>query len=174
MILDMATSAAPEGKVRALLAARQPVPQGWVITSEGLPTTDPADLYGPPRGALLPFGGHKGFGLAVMIDALAGGLSGASCCHLADAPMEGKTDGVLLLALSVEAFLPLSLFVERVRDMIRHVKSSPPGTGLSEVVVPGEIEAARKARTRQEGIPIADALWQELMAISSRLGAGPG
>jgi uncharacterized oxidoreductase len=170
LVLDMATSAAPEGKIRAMLAASKPIPEGWVITHAGRSTTNPADLYGPTLGALLPFGGHKGFGLAVMIDALAGILSGAGCCHEIDAPMEGKTDGVFLMALSVDAFLPLSLFVEQVGALIRHVKSSPLATGFEEVLVPGEIEARRRARARQDGIAVADAVWHELTAMLDRLG----
>ncbi len=79
LLLDMATSVAPEGRVRAMLSAGKPVPRGWLIDANGKGTTNPADLYGPPRGALLPFGGHKGFGLSMLVDALAGGLSGAGC-----------------------------------------------------------------------------------------------
>jgi uncharacterized oxidoreductase len=170
LVLDMATSAAPEGKIRAMLAAGKPIPDGWVITHEGRSTTNPADLYGPPRGGLLPFGGHKGFGLAVMIDALAGILSGAGCCHEVDAPMDGKTDGVFLMALSVDAFLPVSHFAEQVSALIRHVKSSPLASGVEEVLVPGEIEARRRARARQDGIEVADAVWHDLAAMLDRLG----
>jgi uncharacterized oxidoreductase len=76
LLLDMATSVVPEGKIRAVQTAGQPIPEGWIIDHRGQPATSPAELYGPPRGALLPFGGHKGFGLAMLINALAGGLSG--------------------------------------------------------------------------------------------------
>jgi len=169
LILDIATSAAPEGKIRALLAARKPIPENWVVTHDGRSTTSPADLYGPPRGALLPFGGHKGFGLAVMIDALAGGLSGAGCCHQADAPMDGKTDGVFLMAISVDAFLPLGAFRQEVRALTHHLKSTPPAPGLEEVLVPGEIEARRKARAQREGIAIEDAVWDNLTTILQRV-----
>jgi uncharacterized oxidoreductase len=79
LLLDMATSAAPEGKVRALLTAGRTIPEGWVITHEGQPTTNPADLYGPPRGALLPFGGHKGFALAMLIGRNCGWRNGRPC-----------------------------------------------------------------------------------------------
>ena len=169
LVLDIATSAAPEGKIRAAVGAQSPIPQGWVTTHDGQATTNPADLYGPPRGALLPFGGHKGFGLAVMIDALAGGLSGAGCCHNADAPMDGKTDGALLMAISVESFLPLNLFADQVRDLIHHVKSSPPAMGCDEVVVPGEIEARRIAQAARDGIALEDAVWKDLLDIMGRL-----
>jgi uncharacterized oxidoreductase len=167
LVLDIATSAAPEGKVRALRAAGQPVPEGWVITAAGSTTTDPADLYGPPRGALLPFGGHKGFGLAFMIDALAGGLSGAGCCCDPDAPLEGKSDGVFLLAIHVEAFCAPADFQEDVRQLIAHVKSSPPQPGVTEVFVPGELEARRKQQRLREGIPIDEGIWQSVVELAS-------
>lgn len=170
LILDMATSVAPEGKVRSLLTAGKPIPEGWIVKPDGNSTTNPADLYGPPRAALTPFGGYKGFGLSVLIDALAGGLSGAGCCHEADAPMEGKTDGVLLIAISVDAFLPREFFEAQIRAMANHVKSSPLVPGSAEILVPGELEARCKARAKHEGLLLNDALWSELAAIMRRLG----
>ncbi len=125
LMFDFATSVAPEGRVRSLMTAGQPLPAGWIIDHEGHPSTNSADLYGPPRGALLPFGGHKGFGLSMLIDALAGGLSGAGCCTSADRPMDGKTDGVFLLAINVASFCPLAEFQSLVTKLIGHVKSCP-------------------------------------------------
>jgi uncharacterized oxidoreductase len=169
LVLDIATSAAPEGKVRALRAAGKPVPEGWVMDATGAMTTDPADLYGPPRGALFPVGGHKGFGLALMIDILAGGLSGAGCCIDAGAPLAGKTDGVFLLAVNVEAFCAPAEFQEQVRQLVRHVKSSPPQAGgFTEVLVPGELEAKRRQQRLREGIPLDEGIWRHVMELSSR------
>ncbi len=78
LLLDIATSVAPEGKIRALAQQDLPAPEGWLIDAQGRPTTNARDLYATPAGALLPLGGaagHKGFGLALMIDVLAGALS---------------------------------------------------------------------------------------------------
>jgi uncharacterized oxidoreductase len=168
LVLDIATSIAPEGKVRALRAAGQPMPEGWAVTSDGGSTTDPDDLYGPPRGALLPFGGHKGFGLAVMVEALAGGLSGAGCCWSTEASLEAPSDGVFMVALRVEAFCPLAVFHEQIQKMIRHIKTSPPAAGFEAVLVPGEPEASMRARRLHEGVPIQDAVWQTLEAVFDR------
>jgi uncharacterized oxidoreductase len=165
LVLDVATSVAPEGKVRACRAAGKPIPEGWVVAADGRPTTDPADLYGPPRGALLPFGGHKGFGLGLVVDALAGILSGAGCCTDPAAPLEGQTDGVFLVAIRIEAFCPLPLFREQVALLVRHVKSSPPAPGFEAVLVPGEPEAGERARREREGIPIEEGVWQALRAV---------
>ena len=99
-MLDIATSVAPEGKVRAMLAAGKQLPAGWLIDARGEPTTDPAALYADPPATLLPLGGpfgHKGFGLAFMIDVLAGVLTGAGHCR------RGATyagDGLLAIALN--------------------------------------------------------------------------
>jgi uncharacterized oxidoreductase len=170
LVLDMATSIAPEGRVRALRTAGKLLPEGWVVTAAGQPTTNPADLYGPPRGALLPFGGHKGFGLAMIVDALAGGLSGAGCCSSTEAPLDGRTDGVFLLAIRVDAFVPLDLFGRQIEQLIRHVKDSPPAAGVQAVLVPGELEAQERARRLREGIPVSDGIWQLIRDLLQRLG----
>jgi uncharacterized oxidoreductase len=83
-ILDFGTSATAEGKVRVKRIAGQSVPLGWILDADGHPTTDPSKLYGDPPGSILPMGGdqaYKGFGLAFMIEMLAGGLSGGKCSH---------------------------------------------------------------------------------------------
>jgi uncharacterized oxidoreductase len=170
LLLDFATSVTPEGKVRTMLTAGQELPPGWIVDHRGQPSTNPADLYGPPRGALLPFGGHKGFGLAMLIDALAGGLSGAGCCTTADQPMDGKTDGALLLALRVEDFCPLADFRALVSRLVAHVKSSPPAPGIAEVVVPGELESRTRAQRLHNGLPVQMGTWNLLVECAARAG----
>jgi uncharacterized oxidoreductase len=170
LLLDIATSAVPEGKIRALLAAGRAIPEGWVIDHRGRSTTNPADLYGPPRGALLPFGEHKGFGLAVLIDALAGGLSGAGCCWDPNAPLAGQTDGALLLAVQIEAFCPLVEFRRHISRLIQHIKSSPPAPGIAEVLTPGELEASTRRQRLKEGIPVETATWQMIQPIMDQVG----
>jgi uncharacterized oxidoreductase len=167
LVLDIATSVAPEGKVRAMLATGQAVPEGWIIDHRGQPTTNPGALYGPPRGALLPFGGHKGFGLAVLIDALAGGLSGAGCCSDVNAPMGGKTDGVFLVVIDVAAFGDRTAFQQQIEQLVRHVKSCPAAPGHEEVLVPGEREQRTRRSRLQDGIPVEEATWRLLEPLLS-------
>src|SRR5258708_1778305 len=155
----------PEGKCWLVQWCGLSIPEGWTIDHQGQPATDAAELYGPPRGALLPFGGHKGFGLAMLIDALAGGLSGAGCCTDASSPMGGKTDGVFLIAVSIAAFRPLLEFQRTIGRLVHHVKSSPPAPGLPEVLVPGELEARIRHHRLREGIPIEPATWEVLQQI---------
>ncbi|HWB12810.1 MAG TPA: Ldh family oxidoreductase [Pirellulales bacterium] len=159
IVLDIATSVAPEGKVRAAQTAGRMLPPGWVVDHRGQPASDPAALYGPPTGALLPFGGHKGFGLAMLVDALAGGLSGAGCCTDAGAPKAGETDGVFIVVVKIAAFQGLSDFRQNMGRLTRHVKSSPPSEAGVEVLVPGELEAKTRRRRLLEGIPVEPATW---------------
>ena len=170
IMLDIATSVAPEGKIRTAQTAGQSLPDGWLIDHHGRPSTNPDDLYDSPRGALLPFGGHKGFGLAMIIDALAGGLSGAGCCHDPDAPLAVKTDGVLVMALNVAAFGAAPDFHRQIRQLIEHVKSSPPAPGTEEVITPGELEARSRRSQLERGLTIDDATWRSIQPTLARLG----
>jgi uncharacterized oxidoreductase len=174
LLLDIATSVVPEGKVRAAAAAGKSIPEGWVIDHQGRPASEPAALYGPPRGAILPFGGHKGFALAMLIDALAGGLSGAGCCTDVNTPMGGKTDGIFLVAVKIEAFTPLVAFQRTTGELVRHVKSSPPAPGVQEIMVPGELEARTRSLRLREGIPIEVNTWDALQSLLKRLMAIEG
>ncbi|HEV3342482.1 MAG TPA: Ldh family oxidoreductase [Pirellulales bacterium] len=178
LMLDIATSVAPEGKVRAAQVAGRMLPPGWVVDHQGRPATDPAALYGPPAGALLPFGGHKGSGLSMLVDALAGGLSGAGCCTDPSAPKTGTTDGVFIVVVKVAAFQVLADFRENMGRVAQHVKSSPPSEDATEVLVPGELEARTRRRRLLEGIPVEPATWQAIERlvnpVPSPSGRGPG
>ena len=169
LMLDIATSVAPEGKIRSMLTAGKMIPAGWVVDHRGRATKNPADLYGPPRGGLLPFGGHKGFGLSMLVDALAGGLSGAGCCTDADTPMAGKTDGVLMIAIDISAFCPLADFANMIQRQMTHVKSAPPVPGSSGVMVPGELEGRTRRERLRDGIPIDPGAWQLIEQAASAL-----
>jgi hydroxycarboxylate dehydrogenase B len=170
ILLDMATSVAPEGKVRARYQAGKPLPAGWLIDSQGQPTTDPADFYHDPVGALLPLGGpvgYKGFGLGFMIDILAGALSGAGCCEVPSPPL---SDAMLAIAIDVTRFTPLDDFKRRVAGLTRFVKSSPTAPGYEEVFVPGEVEARTRERRLAEGIPVEQGTWELIDRIRVRFG----
>jgi uncharacterized oxidoreductase len=170
VFLDIATSVAPEGKLRAFRQRGVSVPEGWIIDHLGRPTTDPADFYGPPSGALLPLGGsagHKGFGLAFMMDILAGALSGAGCSR-PNAHPDGE--GLFLMAIDVQQFIPLEQFCDHVSQLVEHVKSTPPAAGFQEVLVPGEYEHHQEQLRRSEGILVEDKTWTEIAAIAHQLG----
>jgi uncharacterized oxidoreductase len=172
IVLDIATSIVPEGRIRQLHSSGQPAAEGWIIDSRGNPTTDPGDFYGPPPGALLPLGsaaGHKGFGLGLVVDLLAGGLSMAGCCR-ADAPEVPTGDGVLAMAIDISSFTPLEDFLHHVDGLVDHVKSSRLNPGYREILVPGEPESrAREDRVRN-GVPVDEATWLQIEDTAAALG----
>jgi uncharacterized oxidoreductase len=172
LVLDMATSVAPEGKIRDCYQNGKAVPAGWLADSQGKPTVDAKDFY-ESGGALLPLGGpagYKGFGLGFMIDILAGALSGAGCCR-PNAP-EPK-DGLLMIALDIKRFVPMAAYYEQVSALVAHMKSCPPAPGCREVYVPGEIEFKKEQMRRREGIELSQATWQALQDVGASLGLKP-
>ncbi|TDD43535.1 Ldh family oxidoreductase [Nonomuraea terrae] len=160
VVMDWATAAMAEGKLGLLRAAGSPAPEGVVVDPEGRPSTDPADFY--RGGALLPFGGHKGYGLSVLIE-LVGGLltgTGAAC-----SPEYDGTFGTVVTAVDVTAFVDLDVYVAQVEAFCEALRASGPG-----VVVPGEPEAGTRAERLKEGIPVPAPVWAELTGLASRLG----
>ena len=171
MVLDMATSIVPEGKIRVKVRRDEEIPNDWVLDSQGRPTTNPADLYGPPVGAILPFGGHKGYGLMLAIEALSGVLSGGGHARPAVADSwftHGSTFSIM--AIEVESFRSLTEFTDDVDEMLCHMKSSPPVTPDAEVLVPYEIESREKARRLANGIMIEDTTWDKVAHIAGTVG----
>lgn len=170
LVLDMATSMAPEGKIRDHALRGANLPEGWIVDSQGRPSCDPSDFYGSPAGSILPLGGpagHKGFGLALMIDVLAGALSGAGCCREEQVPAR---DGVLLIAMDVEQFSDRVAFYQQIGQLIAYVKSCPPAPGFPGIFVPGELEYREAQQRRLSGIKVDDNIWQQIEAIAARLG----
>ncbi|MCA1685763.1 MAG: Ldh family oxidoreductase, partial [Planctomycetia bacterium] len=105
VVLDFGTSVVAEGKVRVYHINKQPVPEGWLLDPDGLPTTDPSVLYNAPLGSILPMGGaqaYKGFGLALVLDMLSGGLTGGRSSHPGAPPARGNN--VVFIAFDPEQF----------------------------------------------------------------------
>ena len=167
IILDIATAVAPEGKVRDYRNRQKEVPAGWILDHQGRPTTNPNDLYEPaPGGSLQPLGGsagYKGFGLSVMIDILAGGLSGAGCCRAEEV---AASDGITMLAIKIENFAAAGSYYDQVKALVEHLKSCPPAPGFQEVFVPGEHEFLRREQRLAEGIEVDDVTWTALTESS--------
>ena len=169
IVLDMTTSVVAEGKIRVQRNCGASVPEGWIIDADGESTTDPAAFYGPPRGGLLPFGGaagHKGYGLSVLVEILGGALSGAGCAGSGSR----NGNGVLLLVVDIERFVPMESYMSEVGQLVEFVKSSPLSPGHTEIWVPGEIESRERA-VRSEGFEVDEQTWAEVVACADRLGA---
>lgn len=170
IVLDMASSVAPEGKVRVRFQAGKELPPGWMINAVGEPTTNAADFYNEPGGSLLPLGaayGYKGYGLAFMIDILAGALSGAGCSE-AGKPI--TTDGVLAIALDIEKFSPLAPFTDKIACLSEYVQSCRTAPGVAGIQLPGDPELRTRQERLRSGIPIEQGTWDLIAGVAQRLG----
>ncbi len=171
LIFDMATSATAGFKVRlAALQGRQ-LPPGLILDAAGRPTTDPKDYL--EGGFILPVGGehaqHKGYGLAMVVDALAGVMTGAGFARSAGVT-HGK-EGQFFLAFDPELFLPRDEFLARIDAQIEQAKASERLPGVEEILVPGECGQRRRRALLQRGtVPLGDVTWQTLERTCAELG----
>ncbi len=165
IVVDFATSVLAEGKLKVALADGAAVAPGAIIDADGNPTEDPADFYA--GGSLLSAQGHKGYGLAVAIEALGGALSG-----MGPAMIPGYRDGngMFVLALEPEAFTPADRFLSQVEEMAEALLSAPAAPGAQAVVLPGDPEARSAERRLRDGIPIAEKTWVQLRRLADELG----
>ncbi len=170
IVMDMTTTVVAEGKVRVKRNRNEDTPDGWLLDPEGRPTNDPHALYGDPPGSILPLGGtaagHKGYGLNIAIELLAGVLSGTGCIG----KDQQNSNGVLLITLDVAQFLPLDDFYREADIFIEHVKSSPTAPGFDEILLPGEIESKVKRQRAVEGIFVEEETWNQVLAWGRKFG----
>jgi uncharacterized oxidoreductase len=164
MVLDFATSVVAEGKLRVKLNRKESAPAGWIIDAEGHPTTDPQKFYGAPRGALLAMGEHKGYGLALVVEILAGILSGTGAARPESGPVH---NGTLMLVIDPTRFLPLESFHAQVRALFEFVKSAPLAETSKGILVPGEPEERTEADRRANGIFIEEETWAQILAVEA-------
>jgi uncharacterized oxidoreductase len=165
VVVDISTCAIAVGKVRVALHSKKALPENCVIDAEGRPTTNPGDLYGPPEGALLSFGGHKGYALALLSDILAGALSGAGCSR----PEATRVaNSFLAVVLDISQFRDRQAFDTDVNQLVEYVKSSKLAPGFTEILIPGEPERKERAHREKHGIPVADETWRQICETARR------
>jgi LDH2 family malate/lactate/ureidoglycolate dehydrogenase len=170
VVLDIGTSVCAEGKVRVAFNKGKSVPPGWLLDEKGKETTDPSVLYREPRGSILPLGGpqaYKGFGIGLLLDMFAGGLSGAPCSR-PDAP-NLVANAVLFILLDISQFAGASHFLQEIQALSESVRTCPRAEGVSEILLPGDPERREKGRRLKEGIPLDDGTWKQLVAAAERL-----
>src|SRR5258708_10216586 len=172
IILDMATSRLPVGKIRVARNKKQPIVPGALIDAQGRPTTDPADYYATPPGTLLTFGEHKGYALALVVELFAGALTAARTVSLAENAPKGITNNISSLIVDPGSIAPARAYYDELEAMTRWVKASPP-SGADPVMVPGDPERRSRAKRLAEGIPIDAGTWRAVAEGAARGGGKP-
>jgi LDH2 family malate/lactate/ureidoglycolate dehydrogenase len=169
IILDMAVSVAARAKIRNALKRGESIPPTWATDKDGKSTTDPQAAL---DGFLLPIGGHKGYGLALIVDLFAGLLSGAAyLTHVkswSDHPELPQDLGHFFFVIDAGRLGPPQWLADRMQDFIAILHSTPPADPDAPVLVPGEIEMRSLARRRREGIAIDADLHSRLVAFAGR------
>ena len=160
ILFDIAAAASAEGKLKVARNKGLPVPDNTIIDAKGQPTNDPNDFYGPPSGAILPFGGHKGYGLCLVAELLAGAVTGNGCSREGVKRLE---QGMLSIFLNPTAAQSADSFAQEVRRYVDFVKTSRPTDPEGEVLVPGEVEARMREKRTSEGIDLDDNTWGQLV-----------
>ncbi len=164
IFFDFATSAVAHGKLQVAADRGELVPEGWIIDKAGRPTRQPQAQF--DDGAILPFGGHKGYALSVMIELMGGGLSGAGFPLL---PGYRWDQGTVLLAIDIAAFQPVDEFKVQAAAFLAHLKATPRAPGVAEILLPGELEWRMKAVREREGIPLPAVTWARIQAAGASI-----
>ena len=174
IVLDMATTVAAYGKVKTAAQRGEQMPEGWMIDREGQPLTDPTKSE---DGFLLPIGGPKGYGLALMFGLLAGTLNGAAFGKdVIDFNADFKTatnTGQFVVAIDIASFSDVGTFKSNVDNIYRTMKNSPTLPGYDEVLLPGEQSHKKRMNRIKNGIPLHDELLETLNKTARDLGVEP-
>jgi LDH2 family malate/lactate/ureidoglycolate dehydrogenase len=182
-LLDMATSAAANNKIKVYGLNGKPIPAGWVFDDQGNSVTDPDAalriVYETKKGGLTPLGGtaemssHKGYGLALMVHILGGALPGASFSPIRVLTQKASDPdrlGHFFMAIDPKAFRPEGAFEEDLDAVIDVLHATPPLDPAAPVLVPGDPEAAARERRLREGIPLPDSLLTKLRKVCESSG----
>jgi len=170
IVLDMATTVAAYGKVKTALQRGEMMPEGWMVDRDGKPLTDPKRAN---EGFLLPIGGYKGYGLALIIGLLAGTLNGAAMGRdVVDFNADDTTPtntGQAVLAISLDAFGEADAFMRRVDEVIRTLRGSARMPGVDRIRLPGEVSHATRLDRLENGVPIPAPLLTSLESLAGTL-----
>jgi hydroxycarboxylate dehydrogenase B len=168
VVLDFATSRVAAGKLRVALNEGKKLPPGYLIDAHGNEANDAAVFF-RENGAMLPFGEHKGSGLALACELMAGVLTGGGAMQ-ADIPNHGVKNGMFSIVLDPARFGDTGWMEREMATLFGWVKSSPPRPGVEEVMVAGEPERKSRAKRLEDGIPIDANSWKELIGAAQQVG----
>lgn len=164
-IVDYATSVIAEGKIQVARSKGTELPEGCILDKNGAPSVKPADFY--DGGALLAFGKHKGYALA-MFTCLLGGLAGTFDAET------GRMGGIFMQTIDVNAFTPVADYQKGVRAFLDVIKATPPASGFDEVLAPGDFESRYRAERLKNGIEIPDTINNQLQECADKFNVSIG
>ena len=170
VILDFATSMIAQGKTRVAFNKGEQVSPDCLIDDQGRPTREPRYSVIPPFGALLAFGAHKGYGLALMCELLGGALAAGMTQRDDDAAQRRVLNGMFSVLVDPAALAERATFEREALAFIDWVKASPAREGFDPVCVAGEPERASRARRTLEGVAVDAITWQEILDAAAKLG----
>jgi LDH2 family malate/lactate/ureidoglycolate dehydrogenase len=162
ILLDMATTNVARGKIRIYEKQNQEIPLGWAKDADGKDTTDPAMAL---LGTLSPVGGPKGYGMALLIDIIAGIMTGSKSCDgvcSLDDMSQTICSGNFLLAFNIECMINYNDYLDRVEELKEKIKTSEKADGVKELYLAGEIEYNTEERNRQNGLAVSKDLWEKV------------
>ena len=169
ILLDFATSRVAMGKVRVAHNAGKPMLDGALLDHQGKPTTDPGVMYAEDRGVVLPFGEHKGSGLALICELLAGAIVGSATVSTMTPPERGIINGMLTIVIDPTRLSNRASIEAEIDDMVAWVKSAAPADPAHPVLVAGEPEQIARADRMANGIYVDETTWGQLVEIARNL-----
>jgi len=164
-ILDITTSMVAEGKLMVALNKGEEVPEGWIVDQAGHPTTDPARFY--DGGALLTIGAHKGSGLSILTDLLAGAVTTGRSSDPADTVLRNN---MLSIFIDPKVYDRDNVVLAEARRLVDWVKSSPPSVPGQPVLGPGDVERRTRAARLADGVSLDDKTWSDLVDAANSVG----
>jgi uncharacterized oxidoreductase len=170
VLLDMATSRIARGKAMVAMNKGERMAEGLILDSDGEPTTDPSVMFREPGGALLPFGEHKGYGLAFFCELLAGVLTGGGTIQPENPRLGGIVNNMLTFVVDPGRLVEHDWMQSEIDAVIRHVKGSPPSVAGELVMVAGDPERKKFAERSSAGIQIDEVTWEEILCAAEDVG----
>jgi len=169
IVLDMATSVVAQGKMQVYIDKGLPIPEGWALDKDGNPTTDPSKAA-----LMLPAGGYKGYGLALLFECLSSIMAGnpllsPTLLDLENKPPRGTQNSVVV-AVNIGLFTDVEGYKDNIDDLAKGIKGLPKQPGVDEILIPGEPEDRVHAQRKAEGIPLPAGTFARLQEVAVKFG----
>lgn len=169
IILDISTSAIAEGKIKVAFNKKARVPPGCIIDPQGKPSDDPVMFYGSPPGAILPFGGHKGYGLGILAELLAGAFTGGGCSKPGVTQL---SNGMLSILMEPKFFASQEALAAEMGQFVDFVKSSEKVSPDAQIMMPGEVEQRTREQRMAGGVELDETTWNQILDTGRAAGLG--